>query len=58
MREENIVDAIEKGSVAFRKMFEAKIQYLISGGMKGEAKAVGDYLPSYIGTNFRFGASA
>jgi hypothetical protein len=58
MREENIVDAIEKGSVAFRKMFEAKIQYLISGGMKGEAKAAGDYLPSYIGTNFRFGASA
>ena len=40
MREGNIVDAIEKGSVAFRKMFEAKIQYLISGGMKGEAKAV------------------
>jgi diacylglycerol kinase family enzyme len=40
MREGNIVDAIEKGSVAFRKMFETKIQYLISGGMKGEAEAV------------------
>jgi diacylglycerol kinase family enzyme len=40
MREGNIVDAIEKGSVAFRKMFETKIQYLISGEMKGEAKAV------------------
>jgi diacylglycerol kinase family enzyme len=40
MREGNIVDAIEKGSVAFRKMFKTKIQYLISGGMKGEAKAV------------------
>jgi len=40
MREGNIVDAIEKGSVAFQKMFETKIQYLISGGMKGEAKAV------------------
>ena len=40
MREGNIVDAIEKGSVAFRKMFETKIQYLISGGMKGEAKVV------------------
>jgi len=40
MREGNIVDAIEKGSVAFRKMFETKIQYLISGDMKGEAKAV------------------
>ena len=40
VREGNIVDAIEKGSVAFRKMFETKIQYLISGEMKGEAKAV------------------
>ncbi len=40
MREGNIVDAIEKGSVAFRKMFETKIQYLIPGGMKGEAKAM------------------
>jgi diacylglycerol kinase family enzyme len=40
MREGNIVDAIAKGNVAFRKMFETKIQYLISGGMKGEAKAV------------------
>jgi diacylglycerol kinase family enzyme len=40
MREGNIVDAIEKGSVAFRKMFETKIQYLISDGMKGEAKAM------------------
>ena len=40
MREGNIVDAIEKGSVAFRNMFETKVQYLISGGMKGEAKAV------------------
>jgi diacylglycerol kinase family enzyme len=36
----NIVDASEKGSVAFRKMFETKIQYLISGEMKGEAEAV------------------
>ena len=40
MREGDIVDAIEKGSVAFRKMFETKIQYLISGEMKGEAGAV------------------
>jgi diacylglycerol kinase family enzyme len=40
MREGNIVDAIEKGSVAFRKMFETRIQYLISDGMKGEAKAM------------------
>ena len=40
MREGNIVDAIQKGSVAFRKMFETKIQYLISGEIKGEAEAV------------------
>jgi diacylglycerol kinase family enzyme len=40
IREGNIVDAIEKASVAFRNMFETKLQYLISGGMKGEAKAV------------------
>jgi len=40
MRQGNIADAIEKGSVAFRKMFEAKIQYLISGETKGEAEAV------------------
>jgi Sphingosine kinase and enzymes related to eukaryotic diacylglycerol kinase len=58
MREGNIVDAIEKGSVAFRKMFETKIQYLISGEMKGEAESRGSYLPSYIGTNVRLGASA
>jgi len=40
MREGNIVDAVEKGSVAFRTMFETKIQYLISGEMKGEAEGV------------------
>ena len=40
MREGNIADAIRKGSVAFRRMFEAKVQYLISGGAKGETKAV------------------
>ena len=40
MRDGNIVDAIEKGSAAFRKMFETKIDYLISGRIKGEAKAV------------------
>jgi diacylglycerol kinase family enzyme len=40
MREGKIVDAIEKGSAAFRKMFETKVQYLMSGGMKGEAKAM------------------
>ena len=40
MREGNIADAIKKGSVAFRRMFETKVQYLISGGVKGETEAV------------------
>ena len=40
IREGDIIDAIEKGSVAFRNMFETKVQYLISGGIKGEAEAV------------------
>jgi len=40
IREGDIVDAIEKGSVAFRNMFETKVQYLISEGIKGEAAAV------------------
>ena len=40
IREGDIVDAIEKGSVAFRKLFETKVQYLISGELKVEAEAV------------------
>jgi hypothetical protein len=40
VREGAIVDAIEKGSVAFRRMFETKVQYLISEEIKGEAEAV------------------
>jgi diacylglycerol kinase family enzyme len=40
MREGNIADAIKKGSVAFRRMFEAKVQYHISGGAKGETEGV------------------
>jgi diacylglycerol kinase family enzyme len=40
IREGEIVDAIEKGGVAFQHMFETKVQYLISGKMKGEAEAV------------------
>jgi diacylglycerol kinase family enzyme len=40
IREGDIGDAIEKGSVAFQKMFETKVQYLISGEIKGEAEAV------------------
>ena len=40
MREGNIADAVKKGSVAFRRMFETKVQYLISDGAKGETEAV------------------
>ena len=40
IREGDIVDAIHKGSVAFQKMFETKVQYLISGEIKGEAETV------------------
>src|SRR5205823_13902308 len=40
MREGNIADAIKKGSLAFRRMFETKMQYLIAGGAKGETEAV------------------
>lgn len=40
MREGDIVDAIEKGSVAFRNMFETKVKYFISEKIKGEAEAV------------------
>jgi diacylglycerol kinase family enzyme len=40
IREGEIVDAIEKGGVAFQNMFEAKVQYSISGKIKGEAEAV------------------
>jgi diacylglycerol kinase family enzyme len=40
IREGDIVDAIEKGSVAFRNMFETKVQYTISEEIMGEAEAV------------------
>jgi diacylglycerol kinase family enzyme len=40
MRKGSIADAIKKGSVAFRRMFEAKVQYLISGGANGETEGV------------------
>jgi len=40
IRDGDIIDAIEKGSVAFQNMFETKVRYLISGGIKGEAEAV------------------
>ena len=40
IREGEIVDAIQKGGVAFQNMFETKVHYLISGKIKGEAEAV------------------
>jgi diacylglycerol kinase family enzyme len=40
IREGDIVDAIEKGGVAFQNMFETKVQYLISRKIRGEAEAV------------------
>jgi diacylglycerol kinase family enzyme len=40
MRKGDIVDAIEKGGVAFQNMFERKVQYLISEKIKGEAEAL------------------
>jgi len=40
IREGDIIRAIEKGTVAFQEMFETKVQYLISGEVKGEAEAV------------------
>lgn len=45
MREGNIADAIKKGSVAFRRMFETKVQYRFSGGAKGETEAVAFICP-------------
>jgi diacylglycerol kinase family enzyme len=40
IREGEMVDAIEKGGIAFQNMFEKKVQYLISEKIKGEAEAV------------------
>ena len=40
IREGAFLDAIQKGSVAFQKTFETKLQYLISGKMTGEAEAL------------------
>jgi hypothetical protein len=40
MREGDIFDAIEKGSVAFQNMFETKLRYIISKEIEGEAEAV------------------
>jgi diacylglycerol kinase family enzyme len=40
MREGEVFDAIEKGSVALQNMFETKLRYVISKEIKGEAEAV------------------
>jgi diacylglycerol kinase family enzyme len=49
LREGNITDAIKKGSVAFRRMFETRVQYLISGGAKGGTEAVALICPLISG---------
>ena len=45
IRERDIGDAIEKGTAAFRNMFETKVWYFISGEKKGEAEAVAVICP-------------
>ena len=45
VRERDIGKAIEKGTVAFQNMFEMKVQYFMSAGMKGEAEAVAVICP-------------
>ena len=49
VREGAIVDAIEKGRVAFRNMFKTKVMYLISEEIKGEAEAMALICPLNIG---------
>jgi len=45
IRERDIGDAIEKGTAAFRNMFETKVRYFISGKKNGEAEAVAVICP-------------
>ena len=45
IRERDIGKAIEKGTVALQSMFETKVQYFMSAGMKGEAEAVAVICP-------------
>jgi diacylglycerol kinase family enzyme len=40
IREGDIVDVIEKGSVALQKMFETKVKYVFSEQLIGEAEAI------------------
>jgi diacylglycerol kinase family enzyme len=45
IREGDFLAAIEKGRVAFKKMFETNVQYFISAQMKGNAEAVAVICP-------------
>src|SRR4029453_2715935 len=45
IRERDIGDAIEKGTIAFQNMFETKVQYFLSETKKGEAEAVAVICP-------------
>src|SRR6188472_520019 len=45
IRKRDIGDAIEKGTAAFRNMFETKVRYFISGKKNGEAEAVAVICP-------------
>ena len=45
IREGDIIDAIEKGAVAFQEMFATKVQYFISSETKGEAEVVAVICP-------------
>jgi diacylglycerol kinase family enzyme len=45
VREGDFVDAVGKGTAAFQKMFETKVQYHISEEIKGDAEAVAVICP-------------
>ena len=45
IRERDIVDAVEKSAVAFREMFDTKIQYAISPEISGEADVLAVICP-------------
>jgi diacylglycerol kinase family enzyme len=45
IREYDIGDALEKSAIAFQKMFDTKVQYVISPQLKGEAEAVAVICP-------------
>jgi diacylglycerol kinase family enzyme len=45
IREYDISDALEKSAIAFQRMFDAKVQYVISPQLSGEAEAVAVICP-------------